>query len=92
MRIEKKSEDIYMEMYNEALADNAAMIRGTNVPIEPPSLEQNPNVHHIRRLLLVFVGIDLVSEKNLQIFNTKQFTYLGSLLNQFPFCHPFIRG
>lgn len=50
-----------MEMYNEALVDNAAMIRGTNMSNEPPSLEQHFEVTRIRRLLLIFVGIDLVN-------------------------------
>jgi hypothetical protein len=53
-----------MEMYNEGMADNAVMIGGTNVPIEPPSLDQHPEVKRVRRLLLIFIGIDLVSEFN----------------------------
>jgi len=51
-----------MEMYNEGLADNVAMIGGTNVPVEPPSLDQHPVVKRVRRLLFIFIGIDLVSE------------------------------
>jgi hypothetical protein len=60
--IEKKREDIYMEMYNEGLTDNAAMISGTNVSAEPPSLDQHPVVKQVRILLFTFIGIDLVSE------------------------------
>jgi hypothetical protein len=52
-----------MEMYSEALADNAAMICGTNVPVEPPSLDQHPEVKRVRRHLLIVIGIDLVSGK-----------------------------
>jgi hypothetical protein len=51
-----------MEMYNEGLTDNAAMISGTNVSAEPPSLDQHPVVKQVRILLFTFIGIDLVSE------------------------------
>lgn len=50
-----------MELYNEALTDNAAMIRGASIPTEPPSLEQHTEVAKIRRLLFIFIGIDFVS-------------------------------
>jgi hypothetical protein len=51
-----------MKMDNEEMVDNAAMIGGTNVPIEPPSLDQHPEVKRIRRFLLICIGIDLVSQ------------------------------
>ena len=53
-----------MEMYNEGLADNAAMICGTNVPVEPPSLDQHPDVKQVRKYLFIFTGTDLVSGCN----------------------------
>lgn len=71
MHIEEKSGDIYMEMYNEGLVDNAAIIRGAHVPVEPPSLEQNPELNRVRRHLLIFIGINLVSELYRKIFNIK---------------------
>jgi hypothetical protein len=60
-----------MEMYNEGLADNTAMIGGTNVPVEPPSLDQHPQVKKVRKLSLVFIGINLVSTTTKYIFNKK---------------------
>ena len=50
-----------MEMYNEGIVDNTTMIGGTNVPIEPPSMDQHPKLKRIRRHLLIFIGIDFVS-------------------------------
>jgi hypothetical protein len=64
---EEKKKDIHMEMYKEGVTDNTAMIvGGTNVPIEPPSLDQHPEVKQVRKLLLIFAGINLV---NKDLFN-----------------------
>ncbi|CAF1353191.1 unnamed protein product [Rotaria magnacalcarata] len=49
-----------MEMYSKGLADNAAMLRGSNIPIEPPSLKENPDVNQSRKLLFALIGIDLI--------------------------------
>lgn len=46
-----------MELYN----DNTAMIRSGQHPVEPPSLDHDPHVKRIRRILLISVGINLVS-------------------------------
>ncbi|UJR23049.1 hypothetical protein I4U23_026075 [Adineta vaga] len=49
-----------MEMYNDGLADNSAMISATNLSNKPPSLEQHPEIKQVRKRLLIFIGIDLV--------------------------------
>ncbi|CAF1557901.1 unnamed protein product, partial [Adineta ricciae] len=49
-----------MEVYTEALAENSAIISTTNSSTKPPSLEQQPQIKQVRRLLLIFIGIDLV--------------------------------
>lgn len=46
-----------MEMYN----DNTAMIHSGQHPVEPPSLDHDPQVKHSRRILVIVVGINLVS-------------------------------
>ena len=66
-----------MEMYNEGVVENTAMIGGTNVPTEPPSLDQHPELKRIRRFLLIFIGIDLVSVfRSVRCFRTTPFQLL----------------
>ncbi|CAF0933237.1 unnamed protein product [Rotaria sordida] len=73
-----------MEMYNKELADNAAMLRGKNVPIEPPSLEQNPKVNRVRKLLFFFIGIDLVFSLVNFLFVIHSYAASESLESQSP--------
>lgn len=60
MHLGKKQNKSDMEMYNKALNENAAKLCGSNIPIDPPSFEQNPELNRIRKLLLAFIGTDLV--------------------------------
>ncbi|CAF3428905.1 unnamed protein product [Rotaria sp. Silwood1] len=73
-----------MEMYNKELADNAAMIRGTSIPIEPPSLSQNPELNQVRKLLFFFIGIDLVFSLINFLFVIHSYAASESLESQSP--------
>ncbi|CAF2454836.1 unnamed protein product [Rotaria sp. Silwood2] len=73
-----------MEMYNKELADNAAMLRGTNVPVEPPSLSQHPELNRVRKLLFFFIGIDLVFSLINFLFIIHSYAASESLESQSP--------
>ena len=53
-----------MEMYNEDVTPDTSMFRGTNVPVDPPSFDQQPTLTDKRRIVLIFTGINLVSKSN----------------------------
>jgi hypothetical protein len=63
--VNEKREDIPIEMYNEVLADNSAMIQGgANTSNDLPSLEKDPILNRIRKVLIVLIGINFVSKSN----------------------------
>lgn len=49
-----------MEMYNEDTPAHTSMFQGTNVPVDPPTFDQQPTLTHKRRVILIFTGINLV--------------------------------
>lgn len=44
------------------MLDNTAMISGFSVPIDPPTFDQQPALRDKRRAVLIFTGINLVSD------------------------------
>jgi hypothetical protein len=68
-------------MYNEVLADNSAMIQGgANTSNDLPSLEKDPILNRIRKVLIVLIGINFVSKSNENRFkNIIWFLYIQVL-------------